>query len=371
MTEKHKDKPAQGLGGRRRNNIIVLGLIAALLAGILISFALGRYPIPVGEIVPILIGRAVDGLNALINAVAGLFGAAPGEVIPFEQTWTDRMEIVFFNIRLPRLLLACLVGCCLSAAGAAYQGIFQNPMASPDILGASQGAAFGAALAIFLRSNTQMVTVSAFAFSLVTVAAAIFVSSRAKGKRVLSLVLSGIMISSLFQAGTSFIKLVADPNDQLPAITYWLMGSLSASKMSDVLFGGVPMAIGLAVLLVLRWRINILTLGDDEARTMGVNARLTRLVVILAATLITASSVAVSGTISWVGLVVPHLARRMVGNNYRHLMPATMVFGALFLLVVDNISRNLLAVEIPLGILTAFVGAPFFLYLITRGGERA
>ena len=147
MTEKHKDKPAQGLGGRRRNNIIVLGLIAALLAGILISFALGRYPIPVGEIVPILIGRAVDGLNALINAAAGLFGAAPGEVIPFEQTWTDRMEIVFFNIRLPRLLLACLVGCCLSAAGAAYQGIFQNPMASPDILGASQGAAFGAALA--------------------------------------------------------------------------------------------------------------------------------------------------------------------------------------------------------------------------------
>ena len=371
MTEKHTREPGPRLEERGRNRLIILGLGVALAAGILASFALGRYPIPVGELIPILTGRLVKGLNALINAVAGLFGASPGEVFSFPQTWTDRMEIVFFNIRLPRLLLACLVGCCLSAAGAAYQGVFQNPMASPDLLGATKGAAFGAALAILLRLGSRMVMVSAFVFGLLTVAAAVFVSSRAKGKRVLSLVLSGIMISSLFEAGTSFIKLVADPNDQLPSITYWLMGSLSASKMSDVTFALIPMIAGLAVLLLLRWHINILTLGDDEARTMGVNARRTRFIVILAATLITASSVAVSGSITWVGLVVPHLVRRLLGNNYRYLMPATMIFGALFLLMVDNISRNLLAVEIPLGILTAFVGAPFFLYLITRGGERA
>lgn len=370
MTEKHKDKPAQGLGGRRRNNIIVLGLIAALLAGILISFALGRYPIPVGEIVPILIGRAVDGLNALINAVAGLFGAAPGEVIPFEQTWTDRMEIVFFNIRLPRLLLACLVGCCLSAAGAAYQGIFQNPMASPDILGASQGAAFGAALAIFLRSNTQMVTVSAFAFSLVTVAAAIFVSSRAKGKRVLSLVLSGIMISSLFQAGTSFIKLVADPNDQLPAITYWLMGSLTATKARDVQFAAWPILVGLIPLWLLRWRVNLLTVSEAEARSMGVHTGRLRVVVVLCATLMTAGSVAISGMIGWVGLVIPHFGRMIFGQDYRKLLPASSLLGAVFLMVVDNLARTVTTSEIPLGILTSFVGAPVFLYLILSGGTQ-
>ena len=331
-------------GGR-----VLLALGVLLAALFVLSFCLGRYGVDAGTTCRILLSP----------------------LLPLEPTWTDHEYTAVMNIRLPRIVLACLVGCCLSSAGAAYQGVFQNPMASPDVLGASSGASFGAALAILAGVGNQGTTLSAFFWSLATVVLVYLVGQRAPGDRVLNLVLAGMVISSLFTAATSYLKLVADPNDQLPAITYWLMGSLSASKMSDVLFGAVPMAIGLAVLLVLRWRINILTLGDDEARTMGVNARMTRLVVILAATLITASSVAVSGTISWVGLVVPHLARRMVGNNYRHLMPATMVFGALFLLVVDNISRNLLAVEIPLGILTAFVGAPFFLYLITRGGERA
>jgi iron complex transport system permease protein len=321
---------------------------ASLIVCILLSFLLGRYPIPPKE----------------------LFGILLSKLVSIEPFWADRMEIVLINVRLPRILLGCLVGCCLSAAGAAYQGIFQNPMAAPDILGASSGAAFGAALTILLGGSSQMIMISAFCFSLLSIGLVFFISNRAKGKKVLSLILAGIMIHNLFTACTSFIKLVADPNDQLPAITYWLIGSLSGAKLRDLAFAVVPMAIGLIVLFLLRWKINILTLGDDEARTMGVNSSRIRTIVIVCATLITAASVSVSGMIGWVGLVIPHMARRLVGNNYKFLMPTSMLLGAIFLLLVDNVSRNLLATEIPIGILTAFVGAPFFIYLITREGER-
>jgi iron complex transport system permease protein len=330
-----------------KNNIIVGSLGILLILTIIISFQLGRYPIPTKDLLGVLLSR----------------------IYPLEQFWSDRMGTVFFNIRLPRIILACLVGCCLSAAGAAYQGVFQNPMAAPDILGASAGAAFGAALAIYLYGSSYMITISAFCFSLLTVAFVFFISKRVRGKSILGLILAGIMISSLFSASTSFIKLIADPNDQLPAITYWLMGSLAGAKLSDIQFVFMPMFLGLIPLLLLRWRLNVLTMGDDEARTMGVNANQIRLIVIICATLITAASVSVSGMIGWVGLVIPHLARKLVGNNYNHLMPSSMLFGAVFLLLVDNVSRNLLTTEIPLGILTAFIGAPFFIYLITRKGE--
>ena len=276
------------------------------------------------------------------------------------------MESAVLRIRLPRILLACLVGCCLSTAGAAYQGVFQNPMASPDLLGASNGAAFGAALAILLGASSGMITVSAFFFSMLTVLLVTIVAARAPGKKIVNLILAGVMVSSLFSAGTSYIKLVADPNNQLPAITYWLMGSLSGSTLKSLRFAFIPMALGLIPLLFIRWRLNLLTLGDEEARTMGVHASRLRLVVVLCSTLVTAASVSVSGMIGWVGLVVPHLCRKMVGNDYRRLLPCSMLLGASFMLVVDDVSRNLLAVEIPIGILTAFIGAPFFLYLITR-----
>ena len=193
-------------------------------------------------------------------------------------------------------------------------------------------------------------------------------SARAPGKRLLNLVLSGIMVSSLFTSATSYIKLVADPSNQLPEITYWLMGSLSATRTADVVRALLPMALGLVPLHLLRWRIDLLTLGDEEAKTMGIHTNRLRLILALCATLVTAASIAVSGMIGWVGLVVPHLGRRLVGNDYRVLMPASMLFGAVFLLAVDNVSRNLLATEIPIGILTAFIGAPFFLYLMMRKG---
>lgn len=337
----------------REKRLLSGGAAVALLGGalllcILVSFLLGRYPVPVKE----------------------LFGILFSRVLPIEQFWTDAMETAVLNVRLPRVLLSVLVGACLSAAGAAYQGVFQNPMAAPDILGASAGAGFGAALAIYVGLGSVFITLSAFGMSLVTVALVFWVSKRAKGDRVLGLILAGIMVSSLFQAGTSFIKLVADPNNKLPQITYWLMGSLAGAKWSELTFVFWPMLAGLVPLLLLRWRLNVLTMGDDEARAMGVNAGRVRLGVIVCATLVTASAVSVSGMIGWVGLVIPHMMRRVVGSDYRALMPASMLGGGIFLLIVDNISRNAFSAGIPIGILTAFVGAPFFLWLITGKGAR-
>lgn len=336
----HKHKPASGR--------ICLYLLLLLLVTMIGSVTLGRYPISLKELGGILASQFFD-------------------ITPF---WSETQASLLMLHRLPRILMACLVGCCLAAAGASYQGVFQNPMAAPDILGASSGAAFGAALAILLRQGSVVVTLFAFVSSIVTVLLVVYIGNRTKGKRVVGLILAGIMIGSLVSSGTSMIKLVADPEDQLPAITYWLMGSLNGTRPADVWFVLLPMLLGLIPLLVLRWRINILTLGDEEARTMGIRAKRLRTVVILCATLITAASVSVSGVIGWVGLVIPHLARRIVGNNYQRLLPASMLLGAIFLLLVDNVSRNLFATEIPIGILTSFIGAPFFLYLITKGGER-
>ena len=259
-----------------------------------------------------------------------------------------------------------MVGCCLACAGAAYQGTFQNPLVSPDILGASQGAAFGAAVAILLGVSSFTTSLFAFGFSLFTVLLVLLISSRARGNHMMVVVLAGVMVSSLFQAGVSYAKLVADPTDELADITYWLMGSLTGANMRDIAMVFPIMLVGCATLFALRWRINILTMGDDEAATMGVNARRTRIVVIVAATLVTAASVCVTGMIGWVGLVIPHLCRMLVGADYRRLIPASMLMGASYLLIVDDVARLATTAEIPIGILTAFVGAPFFLYLITR-----
>jgi iron complex transport system permease protein len=346
---REKEDIASVEGVKRRSRKLPYPVIVSLLGIILVvvvvlSFMIGRYPIQPQELLGIFISR----------------------IMHTDQPWVSQAQMVLFNVRMPRIALACLVGCCLSAAGAGYQGIFQNPMASPDILGAVQGAAFGAAIAIFFGLGSYLVTVSAFCFGLVTIVLVFLISQRVRADRLLSLILSGIMIASLFSAATSFIKMVADPQNQLPAITYWLMGSLSGATFDEIIFVFFPMALGLVPLFLLRWRVNILTLGDDEARTMGVNPTWIRMVVILSATLATAAAISVCGMIGWVGLVIPHLSRRLVGNNYKYLMPATMLLGAIFLLLVDDVSRNLLQTEIPIGVLTAFVGAPFFIYLITR-----
>lgn len=324
-------------------------MASALLALFLLSFVVGRYGVPLGQVVRILLSG----------------------MLPLEQTWTDNMAIAVLNVRLPRILLACLVGCGLSAAGTGYQTVFQNPMAAPDILGASAGACFGAALAILMGQSAVMITVFAFLASLLSVALVYLVGNHTRGNRVVNLLLAGIMVGSLFSACTSYIKLVADPTNQLPQITYWLMGSLSGTRMGTVKFAAVCMAVGLVPLLLLRWRMNLLTLSPDEARAMGVHTDRLRLAVILSSTVLTAAAVSVSGMIGWVGLVIPHLSRRIVGSDCRRLMPMSCLFGAAFLLLVDDMARCLTATEIPIGILTAFVGAPFFIYLMVRGGDRA
>ena len=332
----------------RRHTLVALVLVVLLVAGILVSLAIGRYPIGPREL-----------FAALTPHSWGI-----GSV-------TDQMKAILFNVRLPRILLACLVGCCLSAAGASYQGVFRNPMASPDFLGASSGAATGAALGLLLQLPSQVVMLLAFAGGLITIGIVMLIGRVAPGHRLLRIILAGIMVSSLCNAATSFIKLVADPNNILPEITYWLMGSLAKTKPTDLGLVVIPMVVGLIPLVLLRWQVNLLTLSDDEARTMGVNVPRVRLVVILCATLVTAASVAVSGLIGWVGLVVPHLARRIVGNDYRKLLPVSMLGGAVFLLLVDDVSRNLLVTEIPIGILTAVIGAPFFVWMMTRRNVAA
>ena len=325
---------------RRLFKIAMLGVCCCL--GLLGAFLLGRYPVSPMEVMGIAFGR--------------LFAVEP--------FWTERMEIIFWNVRLPRIALSMLVGMSLSAAGASYQGVFQNPMASPDILGASSGAGFGAALAIMMGLSGFGIAGLAFLSGMICVLVVMLCASKARGQSAMGLLLSGIMIGSLFSAATSFLKLIADPNDQLPAITYWLMGSLSGSKLSEVQMVIVPLGIGLIGLLLLSWKLNYLTLGDDEARALGTNPMALRMGIVILSTLLTAASVAVSGAIGWVGLVVPHMMRKWVGGEYRYLMPASMLGGGLFLLIVDTVSRTIWTSEVPLGILTAFVGVPFFLYLI-------
>ena len=312
------------------------------------SFMLGRYPIEPWTLIRVLASR----------------------VIPVTPDWPSQVETVLFNVRLPRVLMAALIGAGLSAAGAAYQGIFKNPMVSPDVLGASSGAGFGAALGLFLSFSYQGVSFLAFVLGLSAVVAVCLISSRVKYNQTLGLVLAGMMISSLFTAAVSFLKLVADPNNTLPVITYWLMGSLASIRPKDLAFAAPWIIGGIIPIYLLRWKINVLTLGEEEARCIGVNTSAVRLAVVLCATLITSAAVSVSGLIGWAGLVIPHFARMLVGSDYRKMLPASLLLGASFLLVVDNFARLLATSEIPIGILTAFVGAPFFLWLILREGNK-
>lgn len=331
---------------RYARRFAVLG--AVFLAALLGSLLLGRYDLSPGQLLHMLWTKVTDGA----------------------ADWPLSDDKVVFAVRLPRVAAAALVGAALAVSGAAYQGMFRNPMVSPDILGASTGAGFGAAVAILLGAGYFGISAAAFCCGLLAVAAAWLVSRLSRTNQTVTLILAGMMISSLFSAGTSFVKLVADTQQQLPAITYWLMGSLSSIKDKDVLFLSITVTLGMVPLLVLRWRMNLLTLGEEEAQSMGVNTRRLRGAVIVCATLLTSASVAVSGMIGWVGLVIPHFCRMLFGYDYRRLIPAGALFGASFLLIVDDIARLVTTGELPLGILTAFVGAPLFVYLIVTGGGR-
>ena len=303
----------------------------------IVSLGIGRYPI------------------SPIKVMQTLFGGG-----------NAKEKAVVLKIRLPRIIAASLIGAGLALAGQTMQMIFRNPLVSPDVLGTSTAAGFGASVSLLLGMSTLAVTMNAFVFGIASVVLVWAIGARIKGEQTMGLILIGMVVSSLFSAGTSFIKLIADPNNILPAITYFLMGSLAGCSFQDLQVIAIPMAISFATLLLVSWKLNILSLSEDEARSLGVNTRLLRSVAIGASTLMTASAVAVSGQIGWVGLIVPHMARRITGSNATYSLPASMLFGATFLIIVDNVSRTATTAEIPIGILTAFIGAPFFLYLILK-----
>lgn len=344
--------PAQVAVDPARRRWPVLTIFAVLLAAVVVvSFSIG-----VTTYSPALVARVL---------IAHITGQPTDAAGPQDAT--------IWLVRMPRIAAAVLVGGALAAAGAAYQALFRNPMVSPDLLGASGGAGVGAALGILLSWNTAAVQLVAFALGLAAVLVTYAVGTAVgRGREsTLTLVLTGIVVSSLCSALISLTKYVADPENKLPQITFWLLGGLDTVTIRDNLAPIIiPIVVGMIPLLVLRWRLNVLSFGDEEAASMGVNPRVVKGFVIVGATLMTAASVSAAGMVGWVGLVVPHAARMLVGPDARRALPASALLGAIFLLIVDDIVRSVLTTEVPLGILTALVGAPFFLLILARG-QRA
>ncbi|SCZ81824.1 FecCD family ABC transporter permease [Acidaminobacter hydrogenoformans] len=324
-------------------DVLVFGVLPVIMA--VISMSTGRFEIPAGTVFEILF-RVVTGQAPLVS--------------------TDLFTIVM-EIRLPRTFLAMATGSALAVSGAAYQALFRNPLASPGILGVSSGAGFGAAISILLF-GTMWTPVFAFAFGVVAVAASYLVGRvyKSASTSTIMLVLGGTVISSIFSALLQLVKYVADPLNKLPAITFWLMGSLSAARSQDILMSSIPMGLGLVGLILLSFRLNVVSMGDREARSLGINVKVMKFFLIGFATLATAGAVSVSGVVGWIGLVIPHVGRMLVGNDNRKLIPASISLGASFMLLVDTICRTLTGAEIPLGIVTALVGGPFFIYLLKR-----
>jgi iron complex transport system permease protein len=330
--------PARAVPGRRGALAWGLALLALVLA-FLAALSVGRFPIAPSQLPAILLGR----------------DESPA-------------ALVFWNIRLPRVVAAMLVGAALAAAGAAFQGMFRNPLASPDLLGVSAGASLGAVLGIFLGLPVAAIQGLAFAGGIAAVAAvaALAGAVRGQGDPVLVLILAGIALGALMGAAISLLKILADPYNQLPAITFWLLGTLSAATRGDILAAAAPAILGLLGLFLIRWRLNLLTLGEDEARALGVNTTALRAGAVALATLCTAAVTALAGAVGWIGLVVPHMARMLGGPDLRRLVPLSMILGAAFLLAVDTLARSVGRMEVPLGILTAVLGTPLFLWLLIR-----
>ena len=289
-------------------------------------------------------------------------------IFPIDQTWTQMEYNVVMTVRLPRIILALLIGAGLSISGAAFQGMFANPLVSADILGVAAGAGFGASIGILLFGNGYITQGLALIFGLAAIGFTYMIGGAGKNLPIFMLVLAGVVTSALFNALISLTKFVADPEEKLPAITYWLMGSLGTASYRDLYTAGPIILVGMFILLVLRWRINLLTLPDDEAKSLGINVTRLKWFVIAGATLCTAAAVAVAGIVGWVGLIIPHIARMFVGSNNERVLPMSIALGGAYLLLIDTLARSVTAAEIPLSILTAIVGAPFFAYLLRRTG---
>jgi iron complex transport system permease protein len=318
--------------------------LGVLLAGLVLAFTLGRYPVSFADMLEVLAARLTGRPSSVPLAV----------------------QDVVLMVRGPRVVAAVLVGSALAVSGTAFQGLFRNPLVSPDILGASSGAALGAVIGIYFSLGVIGIEALAFGGGVAAVAAVYAIGTAVQARDpILVLVLTGVVIGALLGSGVGLVKYLADPYNQLPAMTFWLLGSLAATNANDLLplFG--PIALGTLVLMALRWRMNVMSLPEEEARALGVPTGLLRTAIIAAATLVTSASVAAAGVVGWVGLVVPHLARSLVGPDFARLLPTAAVLGGGFLLLIDTLARTAAPIEIPLGILTALVGTPFFIWLLT------
>jgi len=335
---------------KKRYAILFIALIIILLLSILVSSLLGRFTMSIGE--------AIQAVWIKLS---------------FSRTDTfDNAINVLFEVRFPRIFVAIGVGMALSAAGASYQGLFRNPMVSPDILGVSSGACFGASIAILLEMNKFGIQMMAFVFGIGAVSLTYLVSKIAKNKSqgILMLVLAGMVTESIFSALLSSTKYLADSEDKLPAITFWLMGSLASVTSKDVKLLMILLCIGYIPLYLVRWKINVMACGEEEAQAMGLNTKRLQLLIVGCSTLLAAASVSIAGKVGWIGLIVPHIARLLVGPDYKRLLPVTALIGGIFLLIVDDLCRTLILAEVPLGILTSLCGAPFFLYLLIKGKDN-
>lgn len=336
------DKAAANSAARYR---VVLTAAAALMVVVLLAaLSIGRYSISFGTTVKVLLSK----------------------LLPLTPTWDSKIEAVILTLRLPRSTAAILIGGALALSGACYQSIFKNPMVSPDLLGVSAGACVGAALAILLDLSSVYIQLFAFFCGIGTVFLTASIPRLIRNESTTILVLSGVILSSLMSSIMSILKFLADTDTKLAEITYWTMGSLATVRFSDI-FPVLPMLlIPTAVILVMRFRLNLLSLGDKQAQSLGVDLRHTRGVFILCATLLTASCICLAGSIGWVGLVIPHIARLIVGADNKKMLPVAMLFGGIFMLVIDTLCRTLSSAELKLGILTGIVGAPFFFFILVR-----
>lgn len=327
---------------------IVIISVLALVITVFISLVLGKYPVTLSQILDIIASYYTGHLDPSLNLA----------------------KQAVMEIRLPRIIFAGVVGAGLAISGAVMQGTFQNPLVSPDLLGVCSGAGFGAALGIILFGDVGTGTaILAFITGMSSIALVYLLSRRKGESNVLSTVLCGIIVSSIFTALISLIKYTADPENELPAITFWLMGSFTNVTFSRITLL-LPIVAGIIMMLLLRWRVNLLSLGDDECQTMGINPNKTRWTLIIFAALTTAGCVVVSGVIGWVGLVIPHICRMLAGPNHNNMLPLSCLIGAIFLIIVDTLARNIVSAEVPIGILTALIGAPFFLMIYNSSKAR-
>ena len=321
---------------------IILGILPFLAA--LICLGIGRYSMSVSQTVTTLFSRFT---NAKVDNTA---------------------YTVIFNVRLPRIILAAVVGAGLSCAGAAFQGLFSNPLATPDTLGVASGASFGAVLAMLIGGNMIGIQGMTLIFGLISCLITFLIGRSSRRGSIVMIVLAGLVVSSVFEALVSLMKYVADPQDELPVITYWLMGSMSRANYKNLVMGIPFIVIGIIIIFALRWRLNILSFNEDEARSLGVNVKILRAAFILASSMITASCVSMCGQVGWVGLLVPHISRMMRGNNNCKVIPVSISLGAFFMIVMDTFARSATASEIPISILTAIIGAPVFIVLLKKTG---